>query len=247
MLGIIGGTGFNQLPELSLLQSDWVDTPYGTPSSAIQQARWCEQDIAFLARHGQPHTIPPHKINYRANIWALQKMGVSHIVAIAAVGGISVAEGALVLPDQIVDYTYGREHTYYDGNPDAEFKLEHIDFSLPYCGILRGQLIGSATQSGIELIENGCYGATQGPRLESAAEIQRMQRDGCSIVGMTGMPEASLAKELGMSYACIAVVVNPAAGLSQQAITLESMQHVLKQGTKQVATLIGQLLVGNNF
>jgi len=165
----------------------------------------------FLARHGAPHTLAPHAVNYRANVWALREAGVREIIAINAVGGIGDAypPGRLVIPDQLIDYTWGREHSYCGGAGRA---LQHVDFTTPYSASLRRRLLQAAPHVGLEVADGGVYGVTQGPRLETAAEIGRMARDGCDIVGMTGMPEAALARELELDYACCAVVVNRAAG-----------------------------------
>lgn len=237
MLGIIGGSGLTELAGLHAMQEKCVDTPYGSPSSALIVGRLDHQPVVFLARHGRPHAIPPHCVNYRANIWAFKSLGVSRILAVNAVGGIGAGQeaGVISLPDQIIDYTYGRQHTYSDSQ---NMPLRHIDFSYPYSAGMREQLLKAASQLGIPVINHGVYGATQGPRLETAAEIARMETDGCDIVGMTGMPEAALARELDIEYACIALVVNRAAGLSESIITMEDMQAVMHSGMQQVLTLI---------
>ena len=218
-LAIIGGTGLARMEGLTVMRREMVKTPYGAPSCPIVFGELDGQPVAFLARHGSTHRIPPHRVNYCANIWALNSVGIKRIIAVGAVGGISeacVSVGTIVVPDQIIDYTYARESTFFDGGDDP---VEHIDFSYPYNESLRQALIkGAVSLQQIELVSSGTYGATQGPRLETAAEIQRMQKEGCTIVGMTGMPEASLAAELGIDYACLAVVVNPAAGIAGQAI-----------------------------
>lgn len=185
--------------------------PWGAPSAALVSSRVAGHEVLFLARHGADGAIPPHRVNYRANLWLLREQGVDAVLAINAVGGITTAAtpGRLVLPDQVVDYTWGREHTY---TGDGRFPLVHVDFTEPFSAGLRGRLLAVAGDLGIDLLPAATYGAMQGPRLESAAEIDRLERDGCHIVGMTGMPEAGLARELGLDYAMCAVVVNRAAG-----------------------------------
>ena len=216
MLAIIGGSGLTQLANLEVVRREIVRTPYGDPSGAITYGTIRAQEVAFLARHGYGHTIPPHKVNYRANMWALAQQKVSYIVSVASVGGIraDLTPGTLAIPDQILDYTYGREFTYFTG---IDRSVVHIDFTQPYCEPLRQRLLRAAQQAGEAVLEAGTYATTQGPRLESAAEINRLERDGADMVGMTGMPEASLARELGLCYAAVAVVVNYAAGRAESA------------------------------
>ena len=167
--------------------------------------------MVFLARHGAGHTIPPHAVNYRANIWALHAVGVKNLLAIATVGGITsnLKAGDVVLPNQMIDYTHGRNNTYHDG---IELPVKHIDFTEPYSADMRQICIKAASNIKQPLLENGVYACVQGPRLETAAEINRLERDGATLVGMTGMPEAVLARELGMYYAALCPVVNQAAG-----------------------------------
>ena len=211
-LAIIGGTGLARMPGLTVTRREMVKTPFGAPSCPLVFGEFGGAAVAFLARHGSEHRIPPHRINYRANLWALQSVGIERVIAVGAVGGIDAAcrTGAIVVPDQIIDYTHGRERTFFDGGDDP---IRHVDFTFPYDEGLRRLLIGSGRAvSGLTLVERGTYGAMQGPRLESAAEIARLERDGCTVVGLTGMPEAGLARELGLAYASLAVVVNPAAG-----------------------------------
>ncbi|NRB41051.1 MAG: S-methyl-5'-thioinosine phosphorylase [Pseudomonadales bacterium] len=237
MLGLIGGSGLTQFPELKVMHEKTLTTPYGDPSAAIVIAELAGQELAFLARHGSPHVIAPHQVNYRANIWALKELGVKEIVAINAVGGICVAQDTAVIsvPDQIIDYTYGREMTFCD---HPEIDLLHIDFSQPYDENLRQHLIEAAETVQLPILKQAVHGVTQGPRLETAAEIQRMARDGCDIVGMTGMPEAALARELDLPFACIAIVVNKAAGLSDHPITLEDIHKVLDDGIIDIKKLL---------
>ncbi|MEP5569011.1 MAG: S-methyl-5'-thioinosine phosphorylase [Halioglobus sp.] len=237
MLGIIGGTGIEQLEGLEIVDSHAVDTPYGDPSRAVEEGRLGDTRLFFLQRHGSPRAIPPHLINYRANLWALKSLQVTDVVAINAVGGISEAmrPGRLVLPDQLIDYTWGREHTIDTGDEDA---LMHVEFTQPYDRQLRKSLLECATAQGIAHESAGVLGVTQGPRLETAAEIKRMDRDGCDLVGMTGMPEASLAREMGLAYASVCMVVNAAAGLDDKPLTLELMRETLSEEAAVVRKLI---------
>jgi 5'-deoxy-5'-methylthioadenosine phosphorylase len=226
IMAIIGGTGFDRISGFRELERKKVETPYGNPSGSLILGQLGEREFLFLPRHGSEHGIPPHRINYRANIHALNQAGVKRVIALAAVGGIAghMLPGDVVLPDQIVDYTWGREHTFFTG---AEAGVNHIDFTWPYSPAWRQHLLAAATRAGIVLHPAGTYAVTQGPRLESAAEIDRLERDGAHIVGMTGMPEAALAKELGLEYAAIALVVNAAAGRSKESITMDVIRHNL--------------------
>lgn len=240
-LAIIGGTGLSQLPGVEIVSQQAVVTPYGEPSAPLTTVRWQGRELLFLARHGNPHRIPPHKINYRANLWALKQAGVRDIIAVAAVGGISrdLVPGDLVLPEQIIDYSYGREHTYSDS---VDVALEHVDFTEPYCPQLRASLLAAGRSVGVTCRDAGVYGATQGPRLESRAEIDRLERDGCTLVGMTGMPEAALARELGLNYACLAVVVNLAAGRGPDIITMADIHQALELGMARVQGVLARYL-----
>lgn len=240
-LAIIGGTGLTQLQNLKILRQETVDTPYGPPSSAITFGQMDKQEILFIARHGAQHTLPPHKINYRANIWALKQLGVSDIVAVAAVGGITPAMGpeAISIPDQIIDYTWGRSSTFFEDDLEA---VTHIDFTYPYHQPLRQRIIEAAQQANVAITATGTYGCTQGPRLESIAEIKRLERDGCNLVGMTGMPEAALARELEINYANCSVVANWAAGKSEHLITMEEIEKTLKGGMDKVALILQSLI-----
>ncbi len=242
-IAIIGGTGVTSMPGLTLNCREMVRTIYGAPSSPLIHGSISDCEVIFLARHGRRHTIPPHMINYRANIKALQEVGVTHVIALAAVGGISdeCAEQSLVIPDQIIDYTYDRAHTFHG---DKSHKFEHVDFTQPYSAEIRQKLIDAARTLKLPVTTTGVYGATQGPRLETAAEIKRMEIDGCTIVGMTGMPEASLARELGLEYACCAMVVNRAAGKVPTGIDFSKIEKNLKSGVDQVQKLIAEVLVG---
>lgn len=243
-LGIIGGTGLTRLANLEITHRKVVRTPYGEPSGALTFGRICAQDVVFLARHGYGHTIPPHRVNYRANLWALKEMGVDRVVSVATVGGIrpDLVPGTLVVPDQIIDYTHGREATFF---VDEDKPVVHLDFTLPYCQTMRAALLAAAGRAGIALVDGGVYGAVQGPRLETAAEIERMARDGCDMVGMTGMPEAYLAHEIELCYAAVGAVVNFAAGrgTSTCGIQMEDIQPVLGEVMTRVRGLLEQLVL----
>lgn len=238
MLGVIGGSGLTEFPELDIISEESILTPYGDPSAAIIIAKLWDQEIVFLARHGRPHRIPPHKINYRANLWALQHLGVDRVISVNAVGGISETQdtGVIAIPDQIVDYTYSREMTYSDS---AAVELKHVDFTYPYNEALRLDLLSAAKTMSLAVVDSAVHGVTQGPRLESAAEIRRLAMDGCDIVGMTGMPEAGLARELELDFACVSLVVNKAAGCSDILITMDDIHNALEQGMGKIKALIG--------
>jgi 5'-methylthioinosine phosphorylase len=238
-LAIIGGTGLTQLSDLKIIKREQFSTPYGSPSAEFVTGELNNSRVIFLARHGNPHTIAPHQINYRANIWGLKQLGVEQIIAVAAVGGITgkMAPAHIAIPDQIIDYSYGRKQTFFE-----EDTVTHIDFTYPYSQKLRSRLISAAAQAGIKISPLGTYGCTQGPRLETAAEIQRMERDGCDLVGMTGMPEAALAKELEMDYATISVVANWAAGKSEGEITMVEIERHLHKGMANTAELLKAFL-----
>ncbi len=236
-LAIIGGTGLTQLNGLSIIKYETLTTPYGTPSADFITGEYNQKEIIFLARHGNPHTIAPHKINYRANIWGLKHLGVEKIIAVAAVGGITpeMAPAHIAIPDQIIDYSHSRLQTFFE---DENYPVTHIDFTYPYHRALRAALIIAAAKADITISPIGTYGCTQGPRLETAAEIKRMEKDGCDLVGMTGMPEASLAKELEMDYAAISVIANWAAGKTAGEITMAEIERHLHNGMINVAKLL---------
>ncbi len=236
-LAIIGGTGLTDFEGLEISHQHEVHTPYGETSSPIIEGIYQGKSLVFLARHGAQHTIPPHKINYRANIWALKELGVKTVIAIAAVGSIhpDMLTRDLVIPHQLIDYTWSREQTFF---AEDLSEVTHIDFTHPYCENLRSQFLKAATQVDFKVHSQGVYGATQGPRLETVAEINRMERDGCDIVGMTGMPEAALARELELCYATCAIVANPAAGRSSTLITMDEIRANLKQSIENVRRLL---------
>lgn len=237
LMAIIGGTGLTKLPEFEIVCRENVVTPWGEPSAELTFGHLHGQDVVFLARHGDKHAIPPHRINYRANIWALKQAGVRTILAVAAVGGIrtDMDPARIVVPNQIIDYTYGRKHTFFEDNLDH---VIHVDFTRPYTPALRERLLDAGANAGLRVIDGGVYGCTQGPRLETPAEITRMERDGCDLVGMTGMPEAALARELGVDYVCCAVVANWAAGKTQEEITILEIEANLARGMADLALLL---------
>jgi len=244
MLGIIGGSGLDSLSALESARRVTATTPYGEPSAMLVLGKLKQHDVVFLARHGENHCYPPHKINYRANIRALHDHGVKSIVAVATVGGIGLDFGAgtLAVPDQIIDYTWGRESTFFDGEGGD---VRHIDFTRPYSENLRLRLSRAAQRAGHVIRLGGTYAATQGPRLESAAEIRRLAQDGADMVGMTGMPEAALARELDMDYATLAVVVNAAAGTgaSAQAIDLSRAETLARESMARVVRILEEVAV----
>jgi 5'-methylthioadenosine phosphorylase len=243
MLAIIGGSGLTQLANLDVTRREVARTPYGDPSGAITLGTIRGQPVAFLARHGYGHTVPPHKVNYRANMWALAQHPVKFVVSVASVGGIraDLTPGTLAVPDQIIDYTHGREFTYFHGTDRG---VVHVDFTQPYCEALRQRLLKAAQAASEPMLAGGTYAATQGPRLETAAEISRLERDGADMVGMTGMPEAALARELGLCYAAIAVVVNYAAGKGDSAsgIRMADINAVSREALARVHKIIDWLV-----
>jgi 5'-methylthioinosine phosphorylase len=239
-VAVIGGTGMNQWPGLVVQKKLEVDTPFGKPSAPLLLGKVYGIKAIFLARHGEGHKIPPHGINYRANLWALQQAGVKSVVAIAAVGAIApwLPPGAVAVPMDVIDYTYGRDHTYSDG---AHAELKHVEFTEPFSGRVRRELLHGALAGRVEIAEGGVIGVTQGPRLESTAEIKRLKRDGCDMVGMTSMPEAGLARELGLDYASLAVSVNWAAGLGSGDIHGEIHQWI-ETGMAKVQAVLERAL-----
>jgi len=238
-LAIIGGTGLTALGDLEIVRKQVMHTPYGPPSGPVTHGIFGGKPVIFLPRHGYGHTIPPHQINYRANLWSLKHLGVKTVIAIAAVGGINndLEPAELVIPHQLIDYTWSRDHTLFEGG-ESRSAVVHIDFTDPYCEKLRQLLLQAASQAGLRVRARGVYGATQGPRLETAAEVDRLERDGCDLVGMTGMPEAALARELGLCYATCAVIANKAAGRGPAEITLEDIETNLAAGITKVRLLL---------
>ncbi len=241
-LAIIGGTGVYRLASLQDVQAVQGDTPYGPPSGPVRVGTLAGRRVAFLARHGEGHSLPPHRVNYRANLWQLKSIGAQRVLAINTVGGITERFGprVLALPDQLIDYTWGRTASFWDGEGG---EVLHVDFGDPYTPSLRDAVRDAAARASVTLVDGGCYGATQGPRLETRAEIARMRRDGCDLVGMTGMPEAGLARELGLDYACLAVVANWAAGCGDDAeITLADVLANVDAASAGLPPLLQSLL-----
>ncbi len=236
-IAVIGGTGMNRWPGFTLEHSEAVETPYGAPSAPLLFGHIDGLRACFLARHGDGHKIPPHRINYRANIWALKQAGIEKIIAIAAVGGITQGYGPaqVGVPHDAVDYTYGREQTYSDGSD--LWSLHHVEMGEPYSASLRGVLLDAARSADVEITDGGVMGITQGPRLETPAEIRRLKQDGCDLVGMTSFPEAPLARELGLDYACLAVSVNWGAGIGSGGIHDEIEQSV-EAGMQKVRAIL---------
>jgi 5'-methylthioinosine phosphorylase len=240
-LAVIGGTGVYKLADLRDVQAHDVDTRFGAPSGPVRVGLLGGQRVAFLARHGEGHSVPPHKINYRANLQALKDLGATRVLALNTVGGITDACGPRVLacPDQLIDYTWGRISTICE-EPGTE--VLHVDFGDPYTHLLRQQILAAARATGVSLVDGGCYGATQGPRLETRAEIRRLRRDGCDLVGMTGMPEAGLAREMGLEYACLAIVANWAAGCgTDEEITMDEVLANVAAASAGIPALVEAL------
>ena len=238
-LALVGGTGLTELEDD--VETLVFDTPYGAPSAPVRVVETEPLRLLFLPRHGNPHRFAPHCVNYRANMWALREAGANYVLAVSAVGGISrgYAPGTLAAPDQLIDYSWGREHTYCDSE---KVPLVHVDFSHPYEGPLRRALLHSAASHSIELVDGGCIGVFQGPRLESAAEVERARRDGCDMAGMTSLPEAGLARELGLDYAGIAVISNWGAGVSDELISEDDIAETLREPMTRVRALVRALI-----
>lgn len=241
MLAVIGGTGLTRMAGLQVDRQHMPKTRWGMPSAPLLEGRLSGRPVLFLARHGDPHVLLPHQVNYRANIAALRDCGATAIVAVNAVGGISrqAPTAAIVVPDQIIDYTFGRDMTFFD---QGNAPVVHVDFSWPFDNALRQRVLAALDQVDAGAINGGCYGVTQGPRLETAAEIQRMESDGCDVVGMTAMPEAVLARELALPYAMLSLVVNPAAGKSDREITMAEIEAVIHAGMDRVCAAIAALV-----
>ena len=237
-LALVGGTGLTELQEAAEVLD--IDTPYGAPSAPIRVIANATVRLLFLPRHGNPHRFPPHHVNYRANLWALREAGADHVLAVYAVGGLHAPYGpaALAAPDQLIDYSWGREHTYSDS---GDVPLVHVDFTRPYDGPLRRALLVAAKRCSEDLIDGGCIGVFQGPRLESAAEIERARRDGCDMAGMTALPEAGLARELGVDYAGLAVVSNWAAGVGDSLLSEEDIAQTLREPMARVRRIVAGL------
>lgn len=240
MLAIIGGSSLVKLPILEVTHRQVVRTPYGDPSCPLIFGRIGQQNVVFMARHGYGNSIAPHEINYRANIWALQSVGVHQIIGIGSVGGISpdLAPGKLVLPDDLLDCTWGRRHTYFEG-PGVQ--VQHVDFAAPYDCQLRQLILTAAERSNVEVKSGGVYACTQGPRLETAAEVRGLSRLGADMIGMTGMPEAGLARELSLAYVSLCIVTNWASGLGRQDLVGNFNPEVIANSTKNLHRVLQSL------
>jgi len=243
MIAIIGGSGLTQLANLEITRKQIVRTPYGEPSGPLTFGQIGSHPVVFLARHGYGHTLAPHEINYRANLWALHAKGVTRVIAVCTVGAIDakLTSGSIALPDQIIDYTWGRPSTYFEG---AEQPVTHVDFTHPFCAETRAMALAAARDAGVPLHDGGTYAAVQGPRLETKAEIDRLDRDGATMVGMTCMPEAALARELQVSYAAIAVVVNAAAGrgASSRRVALDDIARIIDESMANVRLIVARVV-----
>jgi len=238
-LALVGGTGLTELDEN--VKSISADTPYGVPSASIREVQSGPVRLLFLPRHGNPHRFPPHCVNYQANMWALKEVGADHVLAVSAVGGVCGPYGpaTLAVPDQLIDYTWGRNHTFCDSE---HVELEHVDFTRPYEGPLRRTLLKAARDASIEVVDGGCIGVFQGPRLESSAEVEKARRDGCHMAGMTSLPEAGLARELGLDYAGLAVVSNWGAGVTGEPLSEDDIAETLREPMMSVRALVRALL-----
>lgn len=243
MIAIIGGSGLTKLENLEITRRQIVRTPYGEPSGPVTFGRIGAVEVVFLARHGYGHTLAPHEVNYRANLWALHYLGVTRVIAVATVGGITpeLGAGTIAVPDQIIDYTWGRPSTFFEG---AEQPVTHVDFTHPFDEETRRMVLDSAKAAGVPAKDGGTYAAVQGPRLETKAEIDRLDRDGATMVGMTLMPEAALARELKLTYAAIAVVVNPAAGrgASATSVAMEEIGRVIEETMAKVRLIVAKVV-----
>lgn len=242
-IGLIVGSGLDALDVTVDWQSAQTrDTPFGLPSSAIARTQLGGQRVAILARHGPDHSIAPDRVNYRANVWALKEAGCRALIGVNVVGAIAPGfrPGDVAIPDQLIDYTWGRDATFGDLGDG----IPHIDFTDPFDPELRGHLATAAAASGLN-VHGGICAVTQGPRLETAAEIDRLERDGCAMVGMTVMPEAALARELGLRYALVAAAVNFAAGRSPSGMPLHRQMEVsLAVGMSRIAGILDRSLAG---
>jgi len=233
---VIAGSGFQSFGDDA--EEHHLTTDFGDPSSPVRELHYGEHTVFLLARHGDGLVIPPHRINYRANLAALKLLGVDSIIAMNTIGVITAGRhpGEIAIPDQIIDYTFGRDHSIYDGESDS---LDHIEFTEPFAERLRQEMRAAAENSGIAVYDGGVYAVMQGPRLETTAEVNRLERDGADYIGMTAMPEASLARELGMEYACLSLIVNYAAGRGEKAIHADIEASAVTARTQAMKILQG--------
>lgn len=234
-IGVIGGSGLYEIEGIVIKEGKKITTPFGDPSDIYRVGDIAGIEIAFLPRHGSPHHIPPHRINYRANIWGFKELGVERIISVSAVGGITpeMIPGTIVVLDQVIDMTKGRESTFYDADV-----VVHIDFTEPYCPELRDSIFSAGKKSGIDLKQTGTYIGVNGPRLETRAEIRFFSRIGADVVGMTGMPEASLARELEICFSGVSVITNYAAGISEKKLTTTEVVETMRKSTERLKLLL---------
>lgn len=234
-VALVGGTGLTELDDYA--ETIEMETPYGLPSAPLRVVETSPVRVIFLPRHGNPHRFPPHRVNYRANMWALREAGADHVLAVYAVGGIHepYRPAALALPDQLIDYSWGREHTYSDSDSAP---LVHVDFTNPYEGPMRQTLLQAAQKSSLDIVDGGCIGVFQGPRLESSAEVEKARRDGCDMAGMTALPETGLARELGLDYAGLAVISNWGAGVKNERLSEADIAETLQEPMARVRKLL---------
>lgn len=239
-IGVIGGSGLYEIEGVEVKESRKILTPYGDPSDVFRICEFSGREFAFISRHGTPHRIPPHRVNYRANIWGMKELGVQRVLSVNAVGGINAGlrPGDIAIPDQIIDMTHGRDNTFYDGD-----EVVHIDFTYPYCGELRALVSLAGGKAGVRLRPSGTYVCANGPRLESGAEIKFFSKGGADMVGMTAMPEASLSRELEMCYAGIAVVTNYAPGVSDTRLTIAEVMETMKTSIETIKKLLTEIFV----
>jgi 5'-deoxy-5'-methylthioadenosine phosphorylase len=243
-IAIIGGSGLTTLTTLGDAQAISQETPFGEHSAGVCRFTVNNSSVVFLPRHGNQHQHPPHGVNYRANLWLLKFLGITKVIACNVVGGINdnMPPRTLLVPHQIIDYTWGREHTFFDGKNTAMQGVEHIDFTHPYSEALRQRMLSFFEQANIAHLNYGTYACTQGPRLETAAEIQRLENDGCDVVGMTAMPEAALARELAIDYASLSLVVNWAPGLAEEELSMDLIMQLVSSEMEKVCNFLPDLI-----
>ena len=238
MIGIIGGTGIYDTKNAEEIKKEVVKTPYGDVSE-IKIVDFGGKQVAFLPRHGKSHGVPPHKINYRANIYALKEIGVKRIISTNSVGSINetLSPGDVVVPRDFLDFTKGRESTFYDD------RVVHTDFSNPYCPEIRNALI-KAAEPAAKVLPIGVYACTQGPRFETPAEIKMIKTLGGDIVGMTGVPEVVLARELEICYGSLCIVANFAAGIKEEKLTATEVTEIVKKNENMLGKIIASAIKG---
>ncbi|HHV43275.1 MAG TPA: S-methyl-5'-thioadenosine phosphorylase [Firmicutes bacterium] len=236
MIGIIGGTGVYRLPFFDKAQSKVVETPYGEATAVLGQAG--ERPVAFIPRHGAAHGVPPHRVNYRANIWALKDLGAQAVIGIAAVGSLRVdlTPGTLVIVDQFIDFSKTRPTTFFDD------EVVHTDMTEPYCSLIRREAVAAAKRAQMGYRSTGCYVCTEGPRFETAAEVRMFAQLGGDVVGMTNAPEAVLAREIGLCYGVLALVTNLGAGLSKTPLTHQEVAEMMAEQEKTFFGVIEDLI-----